>query len=316
MDLHSQFDQFDASESRDCSGAAAGGMTAARAGQPPTVYDLRRPKRQRLPLVFASPHSGAEYPESFLKSVKAPMKNLRRSEDSFVDELFAAAPELGAPLLCALFPRSFVDANREPFELDPLLFGEELPEYANTRSPRVKAGLGTLARIAADGEEIYGQHLSLREGLARIRDYYYPYHDALADLITKTERNFGFCIMIDCHSMPSACAVAKGDRLADIVLGDCHGASCCSGLTSSVENCLRDLGYRVARNRPYSGGFVTRHYGRPKQGVHALQIEINRALYMDEVRIERKPGLTRLAADLRSLIRNLAGFSAEAFQAA
>jgi N-formylglutamate amidohydrolase len=285
-------------------------------GTDATVYDLRRPNRQSLPLVFASPHSGADYPAGFLESLKVPLGTLRRSEDSFVDELFAAAPDLGAPLVSARFPRSFVDANREPFELDPLLFDCALPDYANTRSPRVKAGLGTLARIVANGDEIYQRRLSLQEGLLRIRDYYHPYHDALARLITDTQRKFGFCIMIDCHSMPSLGLAAEGQSLPDIVLGDCHGASCCSSLTRKVESCLRDLGYRVARNRPYSGGFVTRHYGRPKEGIHTLQIEINRVLYMDERRVERAPGLVRLAADLSLLIGALGEFSTETFRAA
>jgi N-formylglutamate amidohydrolase len=280
------------------------------------VYEVLRPQKQTLPLLFASPHSGADYPAGFLAAAQVPLNSLRRSEDGFVDELFAAAPELGAPLLRALFPRSFVDANREPFELDPLLFDSPLPEYANSRSPRVKAGLGTVARIVANGDEIYGSGLTLEEGLARIRDYYGPYHEMLTRLVAQTRRNFGHCILIDCHSMPSLGTAARQASFPDIVLGDCFGSSCNPSLTRSVEAYLRDLGYRVARNRPYSGGYVTRHYGRPREGTHALQIEISRALYMDEIRVERRTGLASLAEDLRLLIGHLARLSSQAFQAA
>jgi N-formylglutamate amidohydrolase len=276
-------------------------------------HEVVAPERQILPLVFASPHSGCDYSQAFLAASRLDPLTLRRSEDSFVDEIFEAAPRLGAPLIRALFPRAFVDANREPFELDPAMFEDELPAYANTRSPRVAAGLGTIAKVVANGANIYRGKLDFTEALSRIRRHYWPYHKSLSELIERTKASFGACILIDCHSMPSTGGPPSdklGDRDAgakrvDFVLGDCHGTSCAPPVIETVQTALRGLGYHVARNRPYSGGFVTRHYGKPEDGVHGLQIEINRDLYMDESRIHRTAGLSRLARDMRQVIAAL-----------
>ena len=312
----------------------------------PCSHEVIAPARQSLPLVFSSPHSGDDYPADFVAASRLSAHELRRSEDSFVDKLFEAAPEEGAPLLRAHFPRAYVDPNREPFELDQGMFSDRLPDYANTRSPRVAAGLGTIAKIVASGAEIYDGKLTFSEVSARIRQHYWPYHTTLRQLVEATRKRFGFCVLIDCHSMPSSNAVTndqaapeergatnghgfrlgkgigdngwrarRGDRPGlkpvagcdmDMVLGDSHGQSCTGSLTDAAEASLTAMGYRVGRNDPYSGGFVTRHYGRPKDGVHALQIEISRALYMDEARITPRPDLRRLQADLRHLIRDLA----------
>ncbi|RMD64183.1 MAG: N-formylglutamate amidohydrolase [Alphaproteobacteria bacterium] len=271
-------------------------------------HEVITPQRQNLPLVFASPHSGAHYPLEFIAASQLDPLALRRSEDSFVDELFGWAPRLGAPLIRALFPRAMIDANREPYELDPGMFEDALPPYANTASPRVAAGLGTIARVVANGADIYRTKLRFAEALRRLRLYYWPYHRALGGLINQTRRQFGGCILIDCHSMPSVGGPMdrdNGHRRVDFVLGNCHGTSCAPVVIDTAERTLRALGYHVARNAPYAGGFVTRHYGRPIEGVHTLQIEINRALYMDEARIRRGPGMAGLAADLRSLIAAL-----------
>jgi len=276
-------------------------------------HEVVAPERQILPLVFASPHSGCDYPQDFLAASRLDPLALRRSEDSFVDEIFEAAPKLGAPLIRALFPRAFVDANREPFELDPAMFEGELPAYANTRSPRVAAGLGTIARVVANGADIYRGKLDFSEALGRIRRHYWPYHQSLTDLIERTKARFGTCILIDCHSMPSTggpLAGELGDRDAgakrvDFVLGDCHGTACAPAVIQTVQTSLRELGYHVARNRPYSGGFVTRHYGKPEEAVHGLQIEVNRFLYMDESEIRRGAGLPRLARDMGKVIAAL-----------
>ena len=278
----------------------------------PLPYLLRRPALQSMPVVFASPHSGVDYPAEFLAAARLDPQSLRRSEDSFVDELFEAAPAAGAPLLAALFPRAFVDPNREALELDPQMFEDELPAEANTESPRVAAGLGMIARVIATGEEIYGRKLRLAEALQRIERYYRPYHAILAELIAETKRRFGLCVLVDCHSMPSVGGPMERDagrERVDMVLGDCRGTSCAPALTDRVEAALRQLGYAVARNNPYSGGFVTQHYGRPGDDVHALQIEINRALYMDEAALTRGPGLARLAADMGRLVRSLGDIS-------
>lgn len=287
---------------------------------PPAPFEIRAPEKQTLPLVFASPHSGHFYPKPFVESSLLRPLDLRRSEDSFVDEIFRAAPDLGAPLIHALFPRAFVDANREPFELDPAMFSDALPDYANTRSPRVAAGLGTIAKVVTNGADIYRDKLSFSDALGRIRSYYWPYHTALRNLVEATKRRFGFCILIDCHSMPSSCSpTLNGHRPMDFVLGDCHGTACHPSVVETVEEALLDAGYRGTRNAPYSGGFVTRHYGRPREQVHCLQIELNRRLYMDEARIARTAGLERLEADMRQVIEALGGIdflSASSDQAA
>jgi N-formylglutamate amidohydrolase len=259
--------------------------------------------------VLASPHSGRHYPPAFVEASRLDRLSLRRSEDGFVDEIFAEAPELGAPLLRANFPRAYVDANREPFELDPRMFVDPLPAYANTRSPRVAAGLGTIARVVANGADIYRDKLSFSEALRRIRTYYWPYHATLRQLLDQTKARFGGAILVDCHSMPSIGGPMDrdaGHRRVDFVLGDCHGTACNAEVTAAVEDALTALGYHVTRNTPYSGGFVTRHYGRPETGVHALQIEVNRALYMDERKVTRGQGLSTLARDVRAVVDALA----------
>src|SRR3954469_21008928 len=194
-----------------------------------SVFEMRRPLRCTLPLVLASPHSGAEYPDEFLAASRLDPLTLRRSEDSFVDEIFAFAPELGAPLVAARFPRAYLDVNREPWELDPTMFADALPNYVNSRSPRVRMGLGTIARVVASGEEIYARKLSFAEAKKRVDALYYPYHRALRRLVEETEAAFGGYLLIDCHSMPSAASAIGGETAADFVLGDCHGASCAPG---------------------------------------------------------------------------------------
>lgn len=273
-------------------------------------HEIVAPSSQTLPLVVASPHSGRSYPPAFVAQSRLDRLSLRRSEDSFVDELFADAPELGAPLLRANFPRAYVDANREPFELDPRMFADTLPGYANTRSPRVAAGLGTIARVVASGADIYQHKLPFSEALHRIRSYYWPYHAALRELIAETQTRFHGCILLDCHSMPSVGGPMDRDagrRRVDFVLGDCHGTACAAKVTDTAERALAGMGYNVTRNTPYSGGFVTRHYGQPDQRVHALQIEVNRGLYMDEGNVRRLPGLEHLRGELRKLVDALGG---------
>jgi N-formylglutamate amidohydrolase len=253
---------------------------------------------QTTPVVFSSAHSGTDYSAEFLASTRLGPPALRRSEDFSVDRLFAAAPLHGAPLLKAAFPRAFCDANREAWELDPLMFEDALPAWVNTSSPRIGAGLGTIPRIVASGEAIYARKLRFAEAEDRIRRCWEPYHAALRGLIGRTVAQFGVCLLVDCHSMPSN----AGHSAPDFVLGDAHGTACCAHLVERTEDCLRRLGYTVRRNDPYAGGYVTRQYGRPKNGVHALQIEIARGLYMDERRIEPHGGFARLQRDVTSLI--------------
>jgi len=271
--------------------------------------EVLQPQSQTVPLVFASPHSGTKYPPSFVAASRLDPVALRRSEDCFVDRLFAAAPEQGAPLLRALFPRAFIDPNREPFELDPAMFEDALPSYANTASARVAAGLGTIARVVTNGQEIYRDKLRFAEAAERIGTYYRPYHRALQDLLEGTRRRFGCYLLVDCHSMPSVGGPMDPDAgrgRADFVIGDCFGSSCEDVVAATIEKSLRDMGYTVLRNRPYAGGFTTSNYGKPSAGLHAVQIEINRALYMDENKIEAHAGLEPLAGKLAQLIGALA----------
>lgn len=270
----------------------------------PLPFLLTRPSAGRIPLIFASPHSGRDYPAEFVAAARLDPLALRKSEDGFVDELFAAAPRHGAPLLAATFPRVFCDVNREPWELDPGMFDGPLPAWVNTASPRVGAGLGTIARVVATGEPVYRRKLRFAEAEERIRQLWQPYHAALAALIAETRDQFGTCLLIDCHSMPTH--PAQAGNPPDFVLGDAHGTACAPRATRLVEEALAGMGYRVRRNDPYAGGYVTRHYGRPRDGVHALQVEIARTLYMDEVLIERLPRMARLEADLTRLVARLA----------
>jgi len=274
---------------------------------------------QEVPLVLASPHSGADYPVDFLAASRLDALTLRRSEDSFVDEIFGAAPALGAPLLRARFPRAYIDVNREPFELDPTMFEDLLPNFVNSHSPRVRVGLGTIARVVASGEEIYARKLKFSDAAQRIETLYRPYHRMLKQLLDATQERYGFSILLDCHSMPSAsCDRDRRDRSprADMVLGDCHGTSCHPVITEAAHNVLNAKGYSTALNTPYAGGFTTAHYGRPAAGNHCLQIEINRALYMDEQTFERKPFLARLGDDMRDLTEALSAIDPEVLRPA
>lgn len=271
------------------------------------AYRILVPEAPRGPLVFASPHSGRDYPPALLAAARLDALTLRRSEDSFLETLFEAAPRYGAPLIHALFPRVWCDANREPWELDPAMFDERLPDWVNARSARVAAGLGTIARVIATGEPIYRRRLSFAEAEARVADCWRPFHAALAGLVEWARGAHGFAILVDCHSMPSVQAAdGRPARMPDFVLGDAHGTACSPVLIRRAEELLTGLGYSVRRNDPYAGGYITRHYGRPRHGVHALQLEISRALYMDEQRIEPGPSLGRLRRDLERLVAALA----------
>ena len=271
---------------------------------PPFVVD--EPTTHAVPFVFNAPHSGAHYPPAFLAASRLDALTLRRSEDAHVDRLFASVVGLGAPLMRAHFPRAYLDLNREPYELDPRMFTGRLPSYANTRSMRVAGGLGTVPRIVADGQEIYRERLPVEEAVTRIETLYKPYHRTLRGLIQRTARTFGKAILIDCHSMPSSSLGREESAQADFVLGDRFGTSCAPALTESVEVRLRALGYRVVRNKPYAGGFITEHYGEPGLGRHALQIEINRALYMNEQSLALTAGFAPLAKHLAQVIAEVA----------
>jgi N-formylglutamate amidohydrolase len=268
-------------------------------------FEIIEPAEWRGPVLFNSPHSGSVYPRAFLSSSRLDLATLRRSEDSFVDELTLGVVRGGYPLMRAHFPRCYVDVNREPYELDPRMFDGRLPSFANTRSMRVAGGLGTVARVVGDSQEIYGQRIPVDDAIRRIEALYKPYHRALRRLFTRVHRDFGAAVLIDCHSMPST-AGAKDERpRADVVLGDRYGTSCVGLVAETIETTLRAQGYVVSRNKPYAGGFITEHYGNPAVGLHAIQLELNRALYMDERRYERSASFATVATDLEALAERL-----------
>jgi N-formylglutamate amidohydrolase len=242
-------------------------------------FTLTRPARQTTPFVFASPHSGRLYPPSFVTRSRLSATSLRRSEDAFVEELFSSAIEMGAPVLSARFPRAYLDVNRAPAELDSAMFEGELPVAVDAPSARVSAGLGVIPRIVRDGAEIYREKLAPGEAEERLTRLYRPYHAALLQLVEETRAQFGTAVVIDCHSMPSAAAVPE------IVLGDRYGTSATPSLMRRAERAFESRAFTIARNVPYAGGYTTLLYGRPARGIHALQIEINRAVYLDEERI-------------------------------
>ena len=277
--------------------------------EPP--FEIIEPADPRGPLIFNSPHSGNIYPPAFLASARLELGQLRRSEDSFVDELFLGVVRNGFPLMRAHFPRCYIDVNREPYELDPRMFDGRLPSFANTRSMRVAGGLGTVARVVGDAQEIYDQRIPVDEALRRIDGLYKPYHRALRRLVTRVHRDFGAAILVDCHSMPSIAGNRDERPRADVVIGDRYGTSCVAVVADTVEAALQEAGYSVSRNKPYAGGFITEHYGNPPAGLHAIQLEINRALYMDERKFEPIVSFSRLAEHLETLADRLSAIPLE-----
>lgn len=270
-----------------------------------TPFDIIEPETLYLPFVFNSPHSGRFYPRRFLDASRLNEWTIRRSEDLFVDELFEDMPALGAPLLRANFPRAYLDVNREPYELDPKMYDDALPSYANVRSIRVAGGLGTVARVVAESQEIYAHRMPVSEALDRVETLYKPYHRSLRRLLARTHVAQGGAFLIDCHSMPSGSNAPSGINRPDFVLGDRYGTSCSPALTEMLATLLGDMGYTVNRNKPYAGGFITEHYGRPATGLHALQLEINRGLYADEKAFEKGKRFEDVKYDLNQVFKQV-----------
>lgn len=268
------------------------------------------PDAPATPLVFASPHSGAIYPAEMMAASKLDGTAIRRSEDVLVDRLVETAPARGATLIAARLARAWIDVNREPWELDPGMFEDELPEFAKGRGARVAAGLGSIAKVVSEGREIYARKLTFAEARERVEGVHRPYHDALARLLAEARAAHGLAVLIDWHSMPAAAAAGvvttRHGRGCDIVLGDRFGAACAPLLTNLVEREFEAMGYRCARNSPYAGGYTTEHYGRPARKTHALQIEISRSLYLDEASLEPTEGLARVKADIERVTAVLA----------
>ena len=275
-------------------------------GEVSPPFEIVEPTEWRAPIIFNSPHSGSAYPDAFLSASRIDLPTLRRSEDSFMDELIGELSDRGFAVVRVHFPRSYVDVNREPYELDPRMFAGRLPSFANTRSMRVAGGLGTIPRVVGDGQEIYRERLAVDDALARVETLYKPYHRALRRLINRVHQAFGTVVLVDCHSMPSIGVSRDEPRRPDVVIGDRYGTSCAPLLADTVEDTMSQLGYSVGRNKPYAGGFITEHYGNPASGLHVVQLELNRAVYMDGRRREKVPRFAQVTADFATLADVLA----------
>lgn len=250
------------------------------------AFSVISPQDLTSPVVFASPHSGSDYDSTFLQASVLKGRQIRSSEDAFVDQLFADAPRFGAPLLAAVKPRAFLDLNRAVEELDPALI-EGVPRRG--QNPRVASGLGVIPRVVANGRAIYRGKLPIGEANRRIDCFWHPYHSALQGLLTQAHDRFGQAVLIDCHSMPHeavATMPARWGAVPEVVLGDRFGSSAGAAVMDRIEAAFIGAGLRVARNAPFAGAYITQTYGRPSRGQHAVQVEIDRSLYMDEARVQ------------------------------
>ncbi|MGX0877756.1 N-formylglutamate amidohydrolase [Roseovarius sp. MBR-154] len=273
---------------------------------PKAAYHLIHPERRTTSVVFASPHSGRDYPWTFLRRTALNEHSVRSSEDAFVDQLFDCAPRAGAPFIKAGAPRAYVDLNRSADELDPALIEGVSRQGHN---PRVASGLGVIPRVVANGQAIYSGKLSMAEARHRIETYWRPYHIALQGQLDQAELMFGEAILVDCHSMPHEAmdAVARrGVRRPEIVLGDRFGAAADGAVVDRIEEVFRRAGLVVTRNTPFAGAYITQAYGRPSRGRHAVQIEIDRALYMNERLIRPNGNFEAFRRLMRDVVREIA----------
>ena len=277
------------------------------------LFEILAPALWHAPLVFNSPHSGEILPSILTEQSRLGEADLRQSEDRAVDRLFIGCLEAGAPMLRALASRAYVDLNREPYELDPRMFIEPLPGYMNSGSPRVAAGFGTVPRQVGEGFDIYRGRISLNDALQRIETYYKPYHRLLGELMQTAQNAEGLALLIDCHSMPGSAAKPSGahSKSADIVLGDKFGLSCGAEISVWIEQFFAKHGLQTVRNKPYAGGFITENYGAPHHDRHAIQVEINRSLYMNEVTTQLSQSFTNLREVLNLFACELAKFIKE-----
>ena len=269
-------------------------------------YKLTLPQARTTPVVFASPHSGCDYPAAFLRRSVLDERAIRSSEDAFVDRLFDCAPEFGAPFLAANAPRAFLDLNRSAEELDPALI-EGVRRM--THNPRVTSGLGVIPRVVANGRAIYRGKLTLEEARARLDRHWRPYHAQLQQLLDESRAMFGEAILIDCHSMPHEAidnVGTVGTPHPQIVLGDRFGAAAHGDVVDRIEAAFHNAGLRVMRNSPFAGAYTAQHYGRPSRGQHVVQIEIDRSLYMDERLIRPSRDFEPFRALIRGIVAELA----------
>ena len=271
---------------------------------------LRHPdSTAQQPVLVTSPHSGARYSDAFLTASRLDGHAIRQSEDMFVDDLFTTAPHHGASLLSAIHPRAYVDLNRAPYELEQVLFEDRLPDHVDKKSLRASSGLGTVPRLVAENAPIYDGKLTYADAEQRIENIYRPFHHQIASLLQTMQRQYGFAILLDAHSMPSQATRLGRNSLSsqavDFVLGNRHNKACDRRLTDWVKTYLQARGYVVVLNQPYAGGYITEHYGQPAHGCHALQIEINRAIYMDEDSYQPHDGYARVQENMSCLMADL-----------
>lgn len=278
---------------------------------PRTAYEIIHPEKRSTSVVFASPHSARDYPDSFLQRTILDQHTIRSSEDAFVDRLFETATQFGAPLLKAGAPRAFVDLNRSAEELDGAVI-QGVP--GNAHNPRIASGLGIIPRVVANGRSIYSGKITLAEAQDRISGYYTPYHAALQKLLDESHARFGQAILIDCHSMPHEAVdsvVRLGRPRPEIVIGDRFGASAAPEVVERVETAFLEAGLKVARNAPFAGAYTTAHYGRPSRRQHAIQIEIDRSLYMNEQMIRPNNNFNAFRSLLRGVVAQIADIGAD-----
>ena len=271
------------------------------------AFRVKMPARRDSAVIFASPHSGSDYPPAFLAQARLDEQAIRSSEDAFVDRLFDAAPEMGSPLIVADAPRAYVDLNRASDELDPALI-EGLRRV--NPNPRIASGLGVIPRVVAGGRPIYNGRITMSDAETRLTRVWRPYHGALSKLMDESHMAFGEAILIDCHSMPHEALDSlgpRGSRKPDVVIGDRFGAAASPALVSAIEAAFARAGLRTARNMPFAGAYVAQAYGRPARRRHAVQIEIDRRLYMDEARIEPRPDFEAFRAVITGVISEIAG---------
>ncbi len=269
-------------------------------------FELIRPARREVPLIFSSPHSGRDYPPHFLGRIELDERLIRSSEDAFVEELFASAPREGAPLLAARVPRAFLDLNRAADEFDPALI-EDVQRAPH--NPRISSGLGVIPRVVAQGRPIYRGKIPRREAEDRIAHYWQPYHQTLRGLVEETVQGFGQSVLIDCHSMPHEAIEGQarpGVPHPEVVLGDRYGAAAGREVVERLEVAFRAAGLRVARNSPFAGAYIAQAYGRPSRRQHVVQVEIDRALYMDESRVEKRPDFEAFRQVMAQVVAELA----------
>ncbi|MFO1174567.1 MAG: N-formylglutamate amidohydrolase [Paracoccaceae bacterium] len=270
------------------------------------AYRLSLPARRTTSVVFASPHSGRDYTGAFLAASVLDERMIRTSEDAYVDDLLGGVPALGAPLLAATAPRAYLDLNRAAEELDPSVV-DGVRSFAH--NPRVQSGLGVIPRVVAGGRAIYSGKITLAEARGRIRNVWHPYHDCLARLLDESRTMFGQAILVDVHSMPHEAMDAIAHRAGtrpEIVLGDRYGAAAAGSIVEAVDAAFRAEGFRVSRNTPFAGAYIAQTYGRPGIGQHAVQVEIDRALYLDEQAIRPAPGFDAFRARLAKVLDRIA----------